>query len=206
VSIFLDVEGMPEQGTYYLVGLLVENGNSIRTFSLWADNDGEEKAIWRQFLEIIKDYDDFNLFHYGSYEAEYIERMAKRYPDNDTQLVEKIRANSINALSIIYANIYFPTYSNSLKEIGNYLGFKWSSKEASGLQCLAWRHRWMLTQDNALKRNIIDYNIEDCLALNKVVRAIHDISKAEQKDHKANSNANFIFTESLKSKLIGKNS
>src|SRR5580658_2848265 len=33
----------------------------------------------------------------------------------------------------IYAQIYFPTYSNGLKEITGYLGFRWSGSLTSGL-------------------------------------------------------------------------
>ena len=38
-----------------------------------------------------------------------------------------------NLLSFIYAQIYFPTYSNGLKEISGYLGFRWSGSPSSGL-------------------------------------------------------------------------
>jgi hypothetical protein len=34
--------------------------------------------------------------------------------------------SSVNVLSVIFGQIYFPTYSNGLKEIAGWLGFVWS--------------------------------------------------------------------------------
>ena len=120
--IFLDVEGVPDQDFYYLVGLLVTEGNSTKAFSFWADNQSEEEKIWREFLTTVQGYSDFTLFHYGSYETKFIERMSKKYGrEEDEEILQKIKSSLVNTLSLMYANIYFPTYSNSLKDIGAYL-------------------------------------------------------------------------------------
>ena len=39
----------------------------------------------------------------------------------------------MNVLALIYANVYFH-YSNSLKDIGFYLGQRWTEDNATGLQ------------------------------------------------------------------------
>ena len=39
----------------------------------------------------------------------------------------------------IYAHVYFPVYSNGLKDVAGYLGFSWTEPDASGLQSLVWR-------------------------------------------------------------------
>ena len=38
----------------------------------------------------------------------------------------KAIASSVNLLSLIFAQVYFPTYSNGLKEIARFLGFEWT--------------------------------------------------------------------------------
>lgn len=73
--------------------------------------------------------------------------------------------NSVNLLSIIYAQVYFPTFSNGLKEIAVGLGFKWSETNASGLRSVLWRHVWNGTKDTLIKSKLITYNAEDCHAL-----------------------------------------
>jgi predicted RecB family nuclease len=52
---------------------------------------------------------------------------------------------SVNVLAPLFSDVYFPTYSNSLKDVARYLGFSWRDPTASGLQSLAWRARWELT-------------------------------------------------------------
>ena len=53
----------------------------------------------------------------------------------------------VNLVSVIFAQIYFPTFSNGLKEIAEYLGFTWSTPIASGVQTIAWRYEWEATRD-----------------------------------------------------------
>ena len=103
----------------------------------------------------MRAFDSFTLLHYGSYETEFIERMRRKYSDTDDPLITKININSINILSLIYGNIYFPTYSNGLKDIGRYLGAKWSADEASGLQSLVWRFKWERTNNEVFKKQLL---------------------------------------------------
>jgi RNase H-like protein len=72
---------------------------------------------------------------------------------------------AINLLSLIFAQIYFPTYSNSLKEIGPWVGFRWSSKNPSGVQSIIWRMDWERADESIAKENLITYNTDDCGAL-----------------------------------------
>lgn len=53
---------------------------------------------------------------------------------------------SVNVLAPLHSEVYFPTYSNSLKDIGKYPGFSWTDATASGLQslaCLAGGSAWV---------------------------------------------------------------
>jgi predicted RecB family nuclease len=46
-------------------------------------------------------------------------------PPNGSRAAKALES-PINLLSVIFGQIYFPTYSNGLKEIAGWLGFKWS--------------------------------------------------------------------------------
>jgi len=50
-------------------------------------------------------------------------------------------SNITNVLSIVSSHIYFPTPSNGLKDVASYLGFRWSSVDASGLESVVWREQ-----------------------------------------------------------------
>ena len=71
----------------------------------------------------------------------------------------------VNVLTLIYGTVYFPTYSNGLKDVASTLGFSWTEKNASGIQSLVWRHRWERGKGDDFKNMLVVYNLEDCSAL-----------------------------------------
>ena len=97
-----------------------------------------------KFIEVISRYDDYALYHYGSYELSYLKRMKKK-SGVATQVIDKIIAKSFNLLAVFFYNVYMPTYTNGLKDVAQYLGFQWSDEKASGIQSIVWRKRWEMT-------------------------------------------------------------
>lgn len=197
--VFLDVEGIPDQNFYYLVGLRFGSGNVTVQHSFWADEKCQEKEIWEKFLQIIRTIDNPQLIYYGSYETIFLKRMKERYGQSikDSVFIDELLAQSINVVSVIYAQIYFPTYSNGLKEIAHYLGFRWSEATASGFQSLIWRKQWELSGDVKIKDKLITYNAEDCQALEKVVEVVDRLCRKNDKATKAVSDE-IVHTDLLK--------
>ena len=67
------------------------------------------------------------LIHYGSYETTFLKRMCDRHGGPlEGSAVAKAIESAVNLLSVIFAQVYFPTFSNGLKEIAGHLGFAWS--------------------------------------------------------------------------------
>ena len=77
-----------------------------------------------------------------------------------------------NLLSIISGQVYFPTYSNSLKSIARWLGFEWSGTSLTSVKSIAFRHDWEASHNIAFKTALIDYNAEDCQAAEIVAHAL----------------------------------
>jgi predicted RecB family nuclease len=168
VHAYLDVEGLPDENFHYLIGLLVREGDARREYSFWADRRQDEARIWDSFLRAVGPLGDFVLFHYGSYEADFLNTMARRH-GGDPELLRKIQARSVNVLSLLHSRVFFPVYANDLKSVARHLGFRWSAEEASGLQSVVWRYGWEAAGGEGLKRRLLTYNREDCLALERVV-------------------------------------
>jgi predicted RecB family nuclease len=174
IMLHLDVEGLTDEGFYYLIGLTVVGGESRRHLSFWADGEAEEASIWASFLAAVNPIEDFVLFHYGSYESEFLERMEARH-GGDPGLIARVKSSSVNVLSLIHSRVYFPVYSNDLKSVAGCLGFRWSAPDASGLQSIVWRHTWQATGDDSLKRTLLTYNQEDCEALGQVLDLLRSL-------------------------------
>ena len=65
------------------------------------------------------------LIHYGSLETTFLKRMCARYgePPEDSSAARAI-TSPVNLLSVIFAHIYFPGFSNGLEKCRRrYLGF-----------------------------------------------------------------------------------
>ena len=171
--VYLDVEGLPDRDFYYLIGLRIGNGESAVQHSLWADTVADEGKIWREFLGILKTVEKPVLIHYGSYETTFLNEMGERHgsPPNESPQACAIQ-KSVNLISVLFAQIYFPTYSNSLKDIAGWLGFNWSALRPSGVQTISWRHKWERSKETTVMQHLITYNSEDCTACELVSKTI----------------------------------
>jgi predicted RecB family nuclease len=65
VELFLDIEGVPDQGLYYLIGLLVSNEGISIYHSFWADTPEDEARIWQQFLDKVDQYPKAPIYPSG---------------------------------------------------------------------------------------------------------------------------------------------
>ncbi len=178
--VYMDAEGLPDRDFYYLISIRFKEGDSVVQHSLWADGPTDEGNIWREFLSKLMEVENPVLIHYGSFETVYLKRMRQRYgvpPDGSR--AAKALESPINLLSVIYGQIYFPTYSNGLKEIGGWLGFKWSDQDVSGVQSIRWRDTWEQTKTSLAKEKLITYNLEDCAALELIARAVAQTNRQD---------------------------
>jgi predicted RecB family nuclease len=177
--VYLDVEGLPDRGFYYLVGIRTKTGNSVVQHSLWADGPSDEGRIWRELLSKLMDIENPVLIHYGSFESVFLKQMCEKHggPPKESGAAKAIES-SFNLLSVIFGQIYFPTYSNGLKEIAGWLGFRWSDRDSSGVQSIVWRDEWEQAKSPSIKERLITYNAEDCAALELVA---HAVAQARQK-------------------------
>jgi Transposase IS66 family/RNase_H superfamily len=169
------MEGDPDEGFVYLIGMIVVEGESLTTHSFWAESKEQEYRVFEEFLAQVGTYGEFQVFCYGGYERAFLMRMrtlAKRKGP-----VDRVLLALVNTLSLVYSHFYFPTYSNGLKDVGHYLGCSWTDPEASGLQSIVWRKKWDFSRGEEWKQSLLTYNLEDCAALKRVtelVRAIAD--------------------------------
>jgi len=100
---------------------------------------------------------------------------------------------------VMFAKIYFPTFSNRLKEIGGWLGFTWNETEASGLNAILWRYIWETSKDNSSRERLIGYNAEDCGVLEIVAKALSRNGDEQPKSAAVKQQEDAVSVESLKS-------
>jgi predicted RecB family nuclease len=170
IEIFLDIEGLPDDSFFYLFGVLIVGNDRQVYYSFWADTPEDEETSWIKLTDLLYGYPEAFIYHYGSFEAKVFEGLAKRYSTN----IDSLRKRLVNVNKYIFGKIYFPTYSNGLKQLGIALGMKWTDEKASGLQSIVWRNYWEEGKEDYKKR-IIRYNQEDCVAVMGLVEELSRI-------------------------------
>src|SRR3954469_3228614 len=101
VQVFLDAEGNEDGCFVYLLGVLIAEGDSVTMHSFWADDQDQEVQAFDAFLDLLEGYEDFALFHYGSYERKLLKRMRKVVKRK--RAVDRALGNAVNVLSAIHA-------------------------------------------------------------------------------------------------------
>jgi predicted RecB family nuclease len=193
--VYFDVEGDPDRSFYYCIGMRYEAAGTTLQRSFWADDPEDERMMWTECLRTLKTIDNPRLVHYGSYEITFLRQMKKRHATGEQQaLLDQLIASAVNILSIIYAQVYFPTYSNGLKDVAGHLGFRWSQPAASGLLAINWRRQWEYSKAGILKQDLLTYNAEDCAAAQLVAEAVAVLTRPSS----ASSDAPVVDVNALK--------
>src|SRR5215510_10858875 len=119
--VYLDVEGLPDRNFYYLIGVRIGTSDGVTQHAFWANDEDEEKRVWNDFLCVLLSIPDPRLVHYGSYETVFLKQMRDRYggPHEASSAATTIQ-RAVNLLSFVFGRIYFPTFSNGLKDIAGY--------------------------------------------------------------------------------------
>jgi predicted RecB family nuclease len=170
--VYLDIEGLPDNDFYYLIGTLVVSDGQETFHTFWADQKSDEPVIFANLAELLCQLGDFRIFHYGDYEDLALKRVKARLPEPLYSKIDSLLERTTNILTIIHPHIYFPTFSNSLKDIGGFLGCQWTQKNATGLQTIVWRKSWEANGDPNLKTMLLQYNEDDCRTLKHVHESV----------------------------------
>jgi predicted RecB family nuclease len=178
VPTFIDVEGMPDRDSYYLIGLRFESDGVPVERAFWADGPKVERGMWENCLRTLKSIENAQLVHYGANETRFLRTMKKRYvlEPEDVEFVDRLITSSINLVACIYGSVYFPTYSNSLKEVARHLGYGWAWPHTSGAAAVLLRKTWELSACGDIKKLLLAYNMDDCRAAAVVADALTRIS------------------------------
>jgi predicted RecB family nuclease len=176
--VYLDVEGIPDLAFYYLIGASYSRDGELVHAAFWVNDPSEERLAWKSFLAFLSELDRPKLVHYGSYEKQFLRDMSERYSEDtpDQAFVSHLVEASCNVLSAVFSHLYFPTYSNGLKEIAGVLAFRWTDPSMSGALASVRRLRWEQTRNPDIKRGLIEYNADDCRALVELSKALSAIA------------------------------
>ena len=65
-----------------------------------------------------------------------------------------------------------PVMTYSIKEVAPVFGFRWQAEDAGGLNSEAWYGEWLEEGDEVMLQKIVDYNLDDVLAMEVVYQRL----------------------------------
>ena len=176
-EIFLDLEGTDQQGhedelaqVDYLIGILIRKDHKEEYRPFLAHRLEDEEIMFHEFMTFMDTQRDYVIYHWHNYERYHIRQLGERYG-----LMEKAEAllfpHMVDLHKVATKAFVFPTYSNGLKDIADYIGFKWRHGDINALDAIAYYLKYQEDPDSFKDKMqaIVDYNEDDCTAT-RVVR------------------------------------
>ena len=177
-DIFFDIEGFtfaPPGGIEYLLGWVTADGSRPKFFGLWSDDRRSERRNFQRFVRFLlkrhRSNPDFKVYHYAGYEKTALRRLAKRYGVLAAEVDLLISSGVfVDLYEVVLRALCVGQPRYSIKNLEHYYSFERSSpvKEAMGsmefydayLTALRENRR----QAKTLKRQVLDYNRDDCVS------------------------------------------
>jgi hypothetical protein len=165
----------------------------------WADDECAQVDVFVRFCEFVTALSDIVVFHYGNYEVKVIRELKRRAGGEYAELIDRVLGACHNVLSVVHQHCYFPTYSNRLKDVAGFLGYRFDNPINSGLGSVVFRERWERTGDASFKDALIRYNRQDCEALRTICSFVSkSTALATERNTVPGGTEGVMFTDSLR--------
>jgi len=173
-ELFFDVETDPMRDVCYLHGFVQRLGGDRSTekytaFMAGSPDESEEQRAFAEAWEYVQSFEPTAMFVYSSYEKTTWRHLAERYPNiASTEDVDEIFSSPWCFdlyYGLAYSKSVWPTHTLSIKDLAVFLGFCWRDPEPSGAASIKWYHDWCKTNDENVRRRILEYNEDDCVAM-----------------------------------------
>ena len=168
-DLFLDFEGDPlyPDGLEYLAGLYRREEETDIYTDFWAhDHNAERKSFERlidAIVEHLQRHPKAFIYHYGHYEEAALKRLASRYGTREEEVDDLLRGRRlIDLLKVVREGIRVSEPSYSLKNLEVFYMEKRASEVRTAGESIVVYERWRRLKDDALLRQIAEYNEADC--------------------------------------------
>ncbi len=163
LALIVDVESDPLRDVHYLFGVL-EKGDGIDVYhSFLAKDPKDERRAWEDFVAFMKNYPGVPIYHYGWSEQTTFKELGEKYA-TPVETLQMLEEQGVDLLIRLREAVVFPLSFYSLKDIAQFLGFKWRHSDASGLNSVLWFNEWLTKGDEGALKDIIEYNEDDVRA------------------------------------------
>ena len=185
-ELFFDIETDPMRDICYLHGFIERIGGKKGTqryvpFLAEEPTPEAEERAFAAAWEYICRSQPCAFYYYSAYERTQWRRLQQRYPHVATDdEIEALfaAASTVDLYAIVRAKSEWPTRDFSVKTLASFLGFHWRDTNPSGAASIEWYHRWTETSDQGVRQRILEYNEDDCVAMQVLAEALRHMTVA----------------------------
>lgn len=172
-ELFFDIETDPMRDICYLHGFVIrfnQNNSTEKYYAFFANNpdENEEKKAFSEAVHFIKSNQPCILYFYSKYERTIWRKLQQKYPDiispEEVEAIFSPESSVDLYYDVVMKKTEWPTNNFSIKTLAQYLGFTWRDEDPSGASSIEWYHRWVEEKDENIKKRILEYNEDDCIA------------------------------------------
>jgi uncharacterized protein len=156
-------------------------GERYKDFTAAEVNELAEKKAWQDFWNYIRSLpqNDFAVYYYSNHEKTTYRKMRQLYPDvisEDALEAFFDHPHVIDLYDIVKRDTDWPLSSYSLKDLAQYLGFKWQDETPSGALSIQWFNEFIETGDEKILNRLLAYNEDDCKAMMVLKQALEKLT------------------------------
>lgn len=175
-DVIFDVESIPGEGVFYLMGFMVGAGDERNYQYYLAGSPEDEGRTWKDFLARM-DRHTGKIYHYGVYERTTVKSLSGRY-DTKAQ-ADALLERMIDLEKTVKDCTVLPLRSTSLKAVAPWLGFAWEGDIQGGEDSMLEYLAWLEDGDQGHLDRILRYNEEDCRATLAVLEWLRGLTIAD---------------------------
>ncbi|NOT32734.1 MAG: TM0106 family RecB-like putative nuclease [Candidatus Eisenbacteria bacterium] len=179
--LYFDVETDPMLDFCYLHGFWVVDvaGKRFVEFHAADATRAEERSAFASAVDFVRSLPTAPIVHYAPYERVTWRGLGERYPDVATADEAQALLSTPRAFDLYHGAIrphtIWPTRDYSIKSVAKHLGFSWRDRHPSGAASIEWFQAWLKSGDPAELQRILDYNEDDCRAMEVVLDALRKL-------------------------------
>ncbi|MFH1565996.1 MAG: TM0106 family RecB-like putative nuclease [bacterium] len=183
-ELFFDIEDDPTQELVYLHGVYERSKGKERfvPFIAKSSDPKAERKAWAEFWKYINSLPNngYTVYYYAPHEKTTYKKLRELYPDviSEEELEKFFNKDTAIDLytDVIYKYTDWPLSNYSLKDIAQYLCFKWRDESPSGALSIQWYNDYIKTKDTKILNRILEYNEDDCKATMVIKDYISNLS------------------------------
>lgn len=183
-ELFYDIEVDTMRDFCYLHGVVEKSPDGeVRFHAFMVDEPTpeEEARIFKQMIDFLKQRENWVMYYYSPYERTWWKKLQVRYPhllkpEDVDAIFDPSEKRAVDLYHGVATKMIWPTMDHSVKTLAKFFGFDWRDANPSGAASIEWFDRWVKSRTHEDRQRIIDYNEDDCMAMQVLLDAIRNLS------------------------------